>query len=154
EAIFYDLPGEMPDVAPDGVLKRRHVVLLPLSRSIAAPKDDATALRFWHRVIHRFDGTTEARGLGPGRRLAGEKGLDCGVQIRGELGIRWELEVIDRPAVDQPALRIEEENPRCLWYQPGMGHRPISIMNHWEPQNSFGDSGAQHLRTFVLARGN
>ena len=53
EAIFYYLPGEMPDIAPDGVLKRRHVVLLPLSRStIDCAQDDATALWFWHRVIH------------------------------------------------------------------------------------------------------
>src|SRR5215470_7633261 len=70
------------------------------------------SLWLWQRVINRFDGTTKAGDDTPGRCLPDEPGFNRRIEIGHILGIERIFKIIDRAAVDKPAVRIEEEDPR------------------------------------------
>ncbi len=65
-------------------------------------------------IVNRFNGAAETGGIRAGDRFAVQELRDGRLQVLDLVRIRGELEVVDSPPVQKPAVSVEQITARCL----------------------------------------
>src|SRR5260221_1692343 len=115
---------------------------------------DSFLQMFGKGVVHRLNGATEARGLGPPDGRARQKIGNCGFEVRNVLRITWVFEIVDGPTVEQHAAGVHQERPRSLLGGPLARDRAALIVKDGEMDAALRHGLANLFRRLSGSRGD